>query len=497
MEGNSNLNVFLNPRSVAVIGASERPGSWGSFMMEGLFSWHYPGTIYPVNLHADEVYGIPTVGTVSAIEGPVDLAICAVPERTIEEVIEECGKKGIKGMSIITAGFGEAVDEGRMRERALAELANSYGMRLLGPNISGTFNLHARFNAAASPAEHLFPTELAAVCQGGYAFYDLLASASSRGMGVGKFIHTGNECDLTVTDFLEFFGDDENVKGILMYLETIRDSARFFEVARRVTKKKPVVAYKAGRTPGSARAARSHTGALSGRKEIYEGFFHQAGIVLSPSMEILVPLGHALIERPPMTGNRVAIVTVGGSWGVALSDALEECDLTVPELSEGLQSRLRELGMPVRASTKNPVDIGAAGFLFSIDTMVDIGREVIRSGEVDALILHGFGRPGLHSDETPGTMKLYGEVEKEVMTRYASLEKEIGRPVLIGSHFSPWESQAVCDINREGLRVFNHVGDTALLLSSLSDYWKGKREKTGTEAQSKSERKLLSSKVPE
>lgn len=472
MKTDIDLDVFLNPESVAVIGASEKPGSWGQFMMGSLRTWQYPGRIYPVNPRLDSVYGIPAFKNVEDIEGPVDLAIVAIPEQSIEEIIAACGRKGIKGITIITAGFGEAVEEGKEREKTLAALARSYGMRIIGPNVSGTFNLHANFNAAASPAEHLLPTSLAASCQGGYAFYDLLASSFFRGMGVGKFIHTGNECDLTVTDFLEHFGRDEEVKGVLMYLETIRDGKRFMKVAGEVARKKPVVVYKAGRTAGSARAARSHTGALSGKGEIYEGFFHQAGVIVSPSMELMVPLGHALVERPPMKGKRVAIVTVGGSWGVALSDALEEKGLTVPELGDDVQKKLRILGMPLRASTKNPVDIGAAGFRFSIEDIINIGREVLSSKEADALILHGFGRPGMHSDDMPDEMKIYSEIEKRVMRGYDDLERETGIPVLIGSNYSPWESQVIHDLNDEGLRIYNRLDDIAAILYLMSEYRK-------------------------
>ncbi|MEE9611676.1 MAG: CoA-binding protein, partial [Desulfatiglandales bacterium] len=148
----SELDVFLNPRSVAIIGATERPGSWGSFIMQGLLSRSYSGKIYPVNRQADQIYGIPAFKNVKEIKEPIDLAVLTIPEHSVEDAITDCGQKRIKGVTIITAGFGEAVEGGRAREKALARLARSYGMRLLGPNVSGTFNLHAEFNASASPA---------------------------------------------------------------------------------------------------------------------------------------------------------------------------------------------------------------------------------------------------------------------------------------------------------------------------------------------------------
>jgi acyl-CoA synthetase (NDP forming) len=474
MEADFDLDVFLNPASVAVIGATERPGSWGSFMMQGLLSKNYPGKIYPVNRNAKQIYGIPAFEEVSAIEAPVDLAILTIPENSLEEAIADCGQKQIKGSVIVTAGFGEASKRGEAREKALAHLARAYGMRLLGPNVSGTFNLHAGFNASASPAEHLLRTPLAAICQGGYAFYDLLASGFSRGMGVGKFIHTGNECDLTSADFLQHLENDPDVKAVLMYLEAVRDGRHFLQVARRVSRRKPVVVYKAGRTPGGARAAHSHTGALSGTKEIYQGLLNQTGVLVSPSMEILLPLGHALLERPPLRGRRIAVVTMGGSWGVALSDTLEEHGLIVPELSSRLQKSLRSLGMPERASTRNPVDIGASGLFFSENILLAFGRDILLSGEVDALILHGVARPGMLGDNAPERMKLFLEINKSVVKGFTQFEKETGLPVLIGNIYTPWESQVVYDLNQLGIRIYNRLDETAQLLALLYRYWKNK-----------------------
>ncbi|MGV8059762.1 MAG: acetate--CoA ligase family protein [Smithellaceae bacterium] len=473
MNTTDNLNAFLQPSSVAVIGATERPGSWGSAIMEGLFSWKYPGPIYPVNRQAKIIYGLPAFKDICDIEQPVDLAILTIPSEHVEEAIRNCGEKGVRGITIITAGFGESIEGGRKREMAMTELAHSYGMRLLGPNVSGTFNLHAKFNAM--PPFQLYPSSLAIVSQGGYACSDLLSLGVPLRMGVGKFIHTGNECDLTVTDFLEYFGTDPEVQAVIMYLETIRDGDRFLEVARRVTKVKPVIIYKAGKTPEAARAASSHTGALAGRKEIFEGVFRQAGVIQSPNMELLLPLAHAIIEKPPLRGNRVGIITIGGSWGVALTDALGEEGLNVPELSSGLQEKIRALGMPDRASTKNPVDIGAAGYISLANERKDIGRLILESGEVDALIFHGMGRPGILTPETPEDEKSFFEFDKMNLRGFSELEKETGKPVFIGTHYSIWESQTVCDLNKEGIRTYNRLDVIAQILSRMHNVYQRNR----------------------
>lgn len=471
METKSSAEIFLSPKSVAVVGATERAGAWGSFIMGGLLSLRYPGRIYPVNPKNNRVFGIKAYRDIMDVEGPVDLAVLAIPEESVEETLKACCRKKVKGVTIITAGFGETSERGRKKQEALARFARSNNIRILGPNVSGTFNLHAGFNASATPAENLLSTPIAAVCQGGYAFYDILSAGWTKGLGVGKFIHTGNECDLTVTDFLEYFGRDREVKSIIMYIEAIRDGRRFMEVAREVSRRKPVVVYKAGRTSGSARAARSHTGALAGKAQIYQGLFRQSGIIISPTMELLLPVAHALIERPPMRGPRVGIITVGGSWGVALTDALEEAGLSVPEFSSKLQETLRSVGMPSRASTRNPVDFGASGLFLSLDTPLALSREILSSGEVDALIVHGIGRPGMHTADTPDEWRIFLDIEKQQIQGLSEQEKETGIPVLIGSHYSQWESQAVWDLTKQGIRIYNSLYEIAQLLSLMHDYW--------------------------
>ena len=464
------LAAFLNPQSVAVIGASERPDAWGSFVMRSMLSVNFPGKIYPVNRQAETVYGIRAYHDLADIPDPVDLAIVAVPDRYVEDTIRLCGSRGVKGITIITAGFGETSEEGKIRQTSLPALTGSHGTRLLGPNVSGTFNLHAGFNGSGTPANNLLPSPLSAVCQGGYAFYDMLSSGWARKMGVGKFIHTGNECDVTITDFLEYFGHDPETKAIVMYIEAVRDGRRFMQVARETTKRKPVIVYKAGKTAGGSRAARSHTGAMAGPYQVYRGLLRQAGIIVSPAMEMLLPLGHALVEKPIMRGNRVGIITVGGSWGVSLTDALEEAGLVVPEFSLKLQQKLRDVGLPDRASTRNPVDFGASGLFIHLDVPQALGRQMLNSGEIDALIIHGFGRPGIHNENTSDEDRLFAEVEKGQLQSVQALEQELDKPVIIGSYYNPWESQVMSELNQEGVRVYNRLHDIAWLLAGMKEY---------------------------
>ena len=475
MASENDLDVFLNPKSVAIIGATERPGSWGSFIMNGLLSHKYSGKIFPINQNAAQVYGITAFKNIKDIKESIDLAVFCIPQQFVEAEIKACAQKHVRGITIITAGFSESSKEGKQKQQNLTELARSLGIRILGPNVSGTFNLHAGFNASSIIGANLMTTPIAGICQGGFALYNILSSGWDRGIGLGKFIHTGNECDLTVTDFLEHFSRDPETKAVVMYLETVRDGRRFINAARQLTPTKPVVVYRGGKSSDGARAAYSHTGALAGKNEIYQGLFQQAGIVSSPTMELLLPLAHALIERPPMKGNRVGIITIGGSWGVALTDALVEAQLRVPEFSGKLQNALRSLGMPDRASIRNPVDFGASGLFFSTDILLSIGEKIISSGEVDALILHGFGRGGMHTDQTPEEWKIFLDFEKQQIRGFTGLEKTSGLPVLIGSHYNPWQSQAISDLNQEGIRIYNRLYEIAQLVAAMNTYWKFKQ----------------------
>ena len=465
------LDVFFQPRSVAVIGATERPFSWGSRMMEGLLAFPYQGKIYPVNHQSSTVYGIPAYPDVKSIPDSVELAVLTIPEASAERLVQDCCEKRVKGITIVTAGFGEAIEGGRAREVAIAKMTRAHGARVIGPNVSGMFNLHVGFNAF--PRRHLLATPLAGISQGGFAFGDLLDSGCDRRMGVGKFVHTGNECDLQVTDFLDYFGKDPQVRGIVMYVETLRDGRHFLEVARRVGRDKPIILYKGGRTSSGIRAARSHTGALAGSNEVYRAALRQLNVILSPTMELLLPLGHALIERPPMRGKRVGIVTMGGSWGVALADRLEEEGLIVPELSRSVQANLRSLGMPLRASASNPVDIGAAGpMALPAERLIEIGRVVVASGEVDALILHGLGQADFVRNDPPVERRNSLDYEKQVMRGYDGLQQEFRKPVILGSHPSSWESQTISDLQGEGLRVLNRVDEIAQILFRMHGYWR-------------------------
>ena len=473
MRTRNGLDVFLNPQSVAVVGASDKPLSWGCFIMRGLLSVGYTGKVYPVNPNHGKVKGITAFKDLRDIEGPVDLAILIVPEHLAVEAVEACAEKGVQGITLITAGLGEASDQGRYREENIARIAASNGIRLLGPNVSGTFNLLRPFNESSCDARSLKPTKLAGICQGAWAFHDILTSGFYANMGVGKLVQTGNEADLTVTDFIEYFASDPEVEGIIVHIESIKGIERFADSGRNAAQTKPVVVFKAANTAAGRRASEAHTGTDCTTEQLSADFFTNLGMVAVPCPELLLPIGHALTERPSLDGPRIGIVTMGASWGVALTDVLEIHGMKVLEFSSLLQETLRSLGLPKRASVRNPVDFGASGRYGNAELLASIGRAILSSGEVDGLILHGIGRPVIPGSDCARSDSGDTEVEKAMICSFHEIEKDYDIPVTIACHYSRYESPAVNEAEQLGIRIYHRLDDVAEVLSGMHLYASG------------------------
>ena len=464
-----NLQHFLEPKSIAVIGVSRQPGfSWGRGILENLVGAGFRGRVYPVNPRIEEIFGIKAYPDLASIPGEVELAVIAVPVGTVAAIIEDCVRKEVKGVILVTAGYAET-SEGKELQAELTKVAKRSGMRIVGPNVSGIFNVATNVNASIVIHSYLRDTPITFISQGGYAIQDLIYRSYAKRMGIGKFIHTGNECDLTCTDFLEYVGADPTVKVILMYIEGLREGRRFLEVAKRVSLEKPIIVLKAGRTEAGARAASSHTGAIAGSDLIFDAVLKQANVIRSPKMELIMDLGHAFLELPPLRGNRIGVVTMGGSWGVIITDALNRKGLDIPELSPGLRRKLRRLGMPYWASTRNPVDLGAAGRSITVGGAAAVAEELVASDEIDAVLAHGFGLGSLVGMEP--NLSTAHQVEEKMLKRIYDLIPRYGKPILVCSYFSERENQAIDTITRQGYRVYHDVEDAATILASLYEYY--------------------------
>jgi acetyl coenzyme A synthetase (ADP forming)-like protein len=354
------LDPILAPRSIAVIGASRSPGTIGNQILANLVRYGFTGAVFPVNPNATSVHAIKTWPSVDRIPDPVDLAVIAVPKQHVVAVAEECGRKGVKGLVVISAGFREVGGDGVPRERELVEVVSRYGMRLVGPNCLGVLNADpaVSMNATFSPTMPPFG-RAAFVSQSGAMGLSVLDYAREYGIGIAQFVSMGNKPDVSGNDLLLHWEDDPAIGVILMYVENFGNPRRFLEIASRVTRKKPIVVVKSGRSPMGARAAASHTGALAASDTGVEALMRQAGVLRAGSVEELFDLAMAFSGPPLPRGRRVAVVTNSGGPGILATDALVANGLEMAELDTRTVATLRPL-FSEDASLHNPVDMIAS-----------------------------------------------------------------------------------------------------------------------------------------
>lgn len=350
------LDGLFKPKSVAVIGASSTPGKIGYSVIESLIGGGYEGAIYPINLKADEILGIKAYPTVFDVPGKIDLAVITIPAKFVLTAIEDCGKAGVKGLSVITSGFGEVGDH--ETEAKLVEMAHKYGMRMIGPNIIGTLSNSDKLNASFANILPL-PGEASLISQSGALLIALDEATHLRGVGFDKLFSLGNMADIDFADIIEWLADDENTKCIALYIEGLKEGRRFLDVCKKVNK--PVIALKAGVSAHGAAAAASHTGSLAGAAKVYGSAFEQAGIIQAANLDNLFDLTMAFELQPPMKGDNLLIVTNGGGVGVLATDSAERYGIPLKFLPDDLQKEFKNY-MPDFGSAKNPVDItGGAG----------------------------------------------------------------------------------------------------------------------------------------
>lgn len=349
------FDALFRPRSLAVVGASRNPRKLGYVLLDNLLKSRFPGRLLPVNPKAESVLRLPAYASVDDVPGPIDLAVIVAPAESVPEVLESCGKRGVRAAVIITAGFREIGERGAEQERIVAEIARRHGIRLVGPNSLGVIDTFGRLNA--SFAEGMPPSwEVGVLSQSGAMATAILDWANDTDVGFSKFVSLGNMADLTEVDFLRSWCDDDEVRVAVSYLEGIRDGRAFMEAARAFTARKPLVVMKVGSTDAGRRAAMSHTGALAGSDRIVEAAFQQVGIVRAMTMEELFDFTRCFAFAPLPTGPGVAIVTNAGGPGVMAADAVERVGLALAPLRDATRDRLRA-HLPASAGLGNPIDV--------------------------------------------------------------------------------------------------------------------------------------------
>jgi acetate---CoA ligase (ADP-forming) len=372
------LNGLLRPKSIAVVGASATPGKIGHTVVQNIIQSGYEGKIYPINPSTDEILGLKCYPTVSAVPEAVDSAVVTVPAKFVLDVTEECGKKGIKGLIIITSGFSEVGK--RDLENQVVETAKRYGMRILGPNIVGTLSNSDKLNASFAPFLPL-PGKAALLSQSGALLIAIDASTYTRSVGFDKLISIGNMSDVDFADLIEWLDDDPATSCITLYIEGFKNGRSFIEAGKK--SKKPIIALKAGVSAHGAAAAASHTGSLAGAAKIYGAAFQQAGVITATDLDNLFDRTLALSLQPPMTGDNLLIITNGGGVGVLATDSAEKFGIPLHFAPEDVQADLKKY-MPEFGSSKNPVDLtGMAG----VDWYYPSVKFSIAHPWVDALVV--------------------------------------------------------------------------------------------------------------
>ena len=356
----SALDPILRPRSIAVVGASRSPNTIGHEVLSNIITYGFTGAVYPVNPKATSVQSVKAYPTVGAIPDPVDMAVICVPRDAVLGVAEECGAAGVRGLVVISAGFREVGGDGVEAERRLVEIVRRHKMRMVGPNCMGVLNGDPAISLNATFAPTMPPFGQAAfVSQSGALGLSVLDYAKEYGIGISQFVSVGNKPDVSGNDLLLQWEDDPSVGTILMYAENFGNPGRFLEIASRITKQKPIIAMKSGRSKVGARAASSHTGALAASDSAVDALLAQAGVLRAWSIEELFDMGMAFAGGSLPRSRRTAVLTNSGGPGILAADALEPQGMELVDLSPETVTRLKPL-FPPEASIRNPLDMIAS-----------------------------------------------------------------------------------------------------------------------------------------
>jgi len=445
------LDTFFRPQSVAVIGASSNPEKMGYAVLNNLKAGNYPGLVYPVNPKGGEILGFKVYPSVLDIPGPVDQAVIVIPYRFVPAVLEECGQKEIPSIVIISAGFREAGREGLERERELVEIAKEHDLRIIGPNCLGIIDTNTPLNTTfASGMPPGGP--IAFMSQSGALGVAILDLALAGRIGFAKFVSLGNKADVSEIDLLEAWEDDPDSRVILMYIEGLPDGQKFIEVARKVTRHKPVVAVKGGVTQSGSRAVSSHTGSLAGSEAAYKAAFRQAGVIRAPSLETLLDFARVFAYQPLPRDRRVAILTNAGGPGILATDALERSNLKLARLSRETTETLESF-LPGEASVANPVDILGDALAERYEKAL---RAILADEGVDSIIVIAVPQAVIDIGTTA-----------EVIGQMAYETDKVVLGCLIGE--ASMEA-GVKALERHGVPTFSFPEQAAAALAAMNDY---------------------------
>lgn len=432
------LDVFFKAESIAVIGASREPRKIGHEILKSLIDSGFEGRIYPVNPKYSEILGLKCFKSVLDIPGKVELAVIAIPAKIIPRVVEECGLKGVRGVVVISGGFKESGGVGVKLQDELVSIARRYGMRVIGPNCIGIFNPYTRIDTFFQSYERMLrPSRgnVAFLTQSGTYGCTILEWLAMEGIGLSKFVSYGNMCDVDEAELLEYLSDDDKTRVIAFYMESVKSGRRFIDVASRISRSKPIIVLKAGRTEAGSRAVMSHTGNLAGRYEVVTAAFRKAGIIQVGDIEELFDTIKIFSFCPPPMGDGLAMITNGAGPCVMASDAANELNVKLSRYSEVTVRRLRN-SLPSYALVGNPVDLTGSATLRDYMNASEI---LLEDSNVNVLALF------FVFQDTPLEEEIVYEVPK--LRRY-------GKPIVALASGGPYTIRQARKLQERGVPVF-------------------------------------------
>jgi 3-hydroxypropionyl-CoA synthetase (ADP-forming) len=438
----AHLDKFFKAGGVALVGASATPGRVGNAVLDSLLNYDYRGKVYPINPTRNEIMGAKTYPTLQEAPDGIDLVVAAVELRYVPDIIRTCASKGIHNLVVVSGGGKELGGERVALEAEVRRLARELGVRVIGPNCIGVFDGHTRLDTFFQVQQRMVrprPGSIAMITQSGAVGIPFLELAAD--LGFSKFVSYGNRADVDEADLLSYLSDDPQTRLIAMYVEGFEDGRKFLEAARQVTRKKPVVIFKVGRTERAARASISHTGFFGGSYGVALGAFRQAGVVPVDSIEELLAVTKALAMQPLAKGNRVAMISNGAGTMVQGIDLLKPNGLEIPDLSAESLARLRQ-AYPPYYIVQNPVDVTGSGT--SMDYEVGI-ETLLQDSNVDIVM------PWFVFQDTP--------LEEDIVQRLGRLNRRSDKPILVGTLGGPYTMRMSQALEAEGVPVFQGVRD--------------------------------------
>jgi acetate---CoA ligase (ADP-forming) len=479
-----NWQQLLSPASVAVIGASNTRGSWGFTITAGLLKLG-GRRVYAVNPKAPEVLGLKAYPSIRDIPETVDFAVIVVAAHLVPGVMKECAAKGVKTASIITAGFAEVGSEGQKLENEVVEIAAQAGIRFVGPNSMGHADTKARMSTFGQ-VDNMMAGQVALISQSGSMTLSTVHSATEAGISFSKYISSGNEANMHLEDYLEYLAADKETKIIAAYIEGLREGRRFFDLAKEVTLRKPIVVIKAGGTEESARAVMSHTAALAGADPVYNAAFKQSGVIRVDDDEELGDVIFALLNASLPRGNGVGILSIGGGPGALSAEACEKEGLVIGKITPETVAKM-DACLPARWSRRNPCDMAGIGaneypaiatslWALMDDPNIDI---VLLQAPIVAMKEILEGRMGLKPDE----IQAYREKEKENLRQISANVEKTGKPVIMMGQARSIraDSDLAAFFNKQKILLYPGARRAAKIMRYLTTYRKYLDRTAGTD----------------